>query len=529
MSIKRSTSLITAFFISLALLITGCSASQDEKSGGSSNELRVAISLGDASGLDIAHEFADAQLLIVPLWGDTLIHSDSKDPTKLEPGLAKSWEANADATEYTVVLRDDVKFSTGKTMTADDVKFTVDRSRYIEGSPSSLLTNIKEVTVVDDHTVKFILNLSDSSFPAVLGIVYISPMDSAEAKKHGAVAEQGAATSDTAQEWLNANTIGTGPYMLESWDKNQKMTFKRNPNYYGDPPAYDKVTLVDVRSSATQSQLVSKGDVDIALDIDPDAAKSMGDGVKVLSDPSYNLIYMFLNNKNPAAPQLADPRVRQAIQHAINYDEIGQGLAGGAKRPAAVVPLGFQGSDAVKPATYDPNKAKSLLAEAGVTSMSLDVTFANMVLYGISLKTLWEKVSEDLSKVGITLNLLPVEYDAWLAKMQKGELTMSSSLWAPDYFDSATYFDVFGRNDGLVGKRAGINLPQNQGIFDQYLATTDKSKREDLATKLITNMRDDASLIPFVQPNKIIVHGTNITGVAYSPTQVLTIREIKPA
>lgn len=182
-----------------------------------------------------------------------------------------------------------------------------------------------------------------------------------------------------------------------------------------------------------------------------------------------------------------------------------------------------------KSASHHCFKAKSLMAEAGVSTMALDVTFANMVLYGISLKTLWEKVSEDLSKIGITLNLLPVKYDDWLGKMQKGELSMSSSLWAPDYFDSATYFDVLGRNDGLVAKRAGVNLPQNQALFDQYLATTDKPKRDDIAKQLVTNMRDDASLIPFVQPNKIIVYGDTITGVGYSPTQVLTIKDIKPA
>ena len=527
---RRRTAGCIALLLSVALAVAGCSAGANEKSSaGNTKDLRIAMALGDASGLDPARQLADAQQLIIPLWGDTLVDVDQKNPTKIVPALAESWESSDDAKSFTFKLRKDVKFSTGAPMTAKDVKYSLDRVKYIAGPPSFKLSDVTAVTAVDDYTVKIDIANPDSSFVARMATQYFAVLDSADLAKNGGSDQPDAATADKASEYLDAKTIGTGPYMLKSWDRNQQMVFEKNPNYWGSKPVYDQITLKDVRTAATQSQLIAKGDVDIAMDIDPDTAKSAASGVKTVSEQSYNLIYLALNNVAPGVPELANPKVRQAIQKAIDYDGISKGLAEGAPRPAAMVPLGFQGSKDVKPTAYNVEDAKKLMAEAGVTSLAFDVKYANVTWYGVPQKTLWEKLAADLSKIGITVTLQPVEYDAWVTAFRNHEIPMTTGLWAPDYFDSSGYLDVFGRQQGLVAARVSAAIPGGEELYQEYLATVDSDKRKGVAADQIEVMKDDASIVPIVQPNKIILYSDTLTGVSYSPNKQVTIASIKPA
>ena len=530
MSARRKYVSGIGFLLAMVLTLSACSAGANEKSStGDTKDLRIAVALGDAVSIDPARVLADAMQLITPLWGDTLVDVTQDDPTKLRPALAESWEASEDAKSYTLHLRKGVKFSTGATLTAKDVKFSLERFKNVGGSPAFMLGGLQDVTVVDDNTVKIELDAPDSSFIARLAAPNIVILDSSDLAQHGGSAATDAVTSDTSQSYLDSATVGTGPYKLKSWDRNQKMVFERNPDYWGTKGTYDQVTLLDVRTPATQAQLIAKGDVDIAMDIDPDTAKSAASGVKVSSTPSYNLIYLAVNNAAPGVPELGNAKVRQAIQMAVDYDGISKGLADGAKRPAAVVPLGFQGSDDVTPAKYDVEGAKKLMAEAGVNSLTLPVVYANVTWYGVPQKTLWEKLAADLSAIGITVDLKPVEYTEWATQFRANTIPLTSGLWAPDFYDSSGYLDVFGRNDGALAKRVSMNLPEGEDKYDEYLSTTEQEQRTSIATDLVKLMKTDASYIPIVQPNKLILYRDALTGVDYSPNKQITIATIKPA
>ena len=173
--------------------------------------------------------------------------------------------------------------------------------------------------------------------------------------------------------------------------------------------------------------------------------------------------------------------------------------------------------------------AKQLMQDAGKgDGFSVDVTFANYAPYGVPLTTLWEKLADDLSKIGITLNLKPVEYDAWLEAFRGGGLQMTSSIWAPDFLDVTNYLDWFGSPDSPVAKRVGFTSTESGDLFKQVVATTDPAKREDLSAQAATIMRDDGSLIPLVQPNSIIVYGDKIGNVVYSPNHQIELIDITP-
>lgn len=515
----------------LALSLTACGSGSDSESENAAGELRIGIALGDLATFDPARVLADAMQLVIPMYAETLVDVDQDNPKKVLPNLATSWEASGDLQTYTFELRDDVEFTSGNPMTAEDVKFSLERVKNIQGASAFKMGIVEAVNVVDKHTVEFVLTGPDSSFPSRMAAPYLSVFDSQVLQENGAVSDESAVTADEAQEFMDETTAGTGPYELDEWRRNSEVVFVAKDDYWGEAPAFDTIVLEDIRDASTQAQLVQQGDIDIAMDIEPDTAASLEgtDGIEVVTEPSYNINYLAMNHESSEVPELADDRVRQAIQMAVDYDGISQALADGAPRPAAVVPLGLVGSDAVEPIGYDPEVARELLEEAGVTDLAMDVEFANATWYGVAQQSLWEKLQSDFSKVGITVNIRPVEYEKWIADYRAGEYAITSGLWAPEDFDSSSYFDPFGREAGIYGERTQMDFPIGQQLYEEYLAEKDPAVREKIAAELITEMRDDATLIPLFQANKILVHSDAVSGVQYSPNKQIRLVDIRPS
>ena len=515
----------------MALSLTACGGGSDDESKNDASELRIGIGLGDLATFDPARVLADAMQLVLPMYAETLVDVDQDDPTTVIPNLATEWSASEDLKSYTFKLRDDVTFPSGRTMTAEDVKFSLERVKNIQGASAFKMGIVDKVNVVDDTTVEFQLTGPDSSFPSRMAAPYLSVFDSEVLQENGAVADETAVDSDDAQAFMDETTVGTGPYELDEWRRNSEVVFSLRDDYWGEAPAFETVVLEDIRDASTQAQLVERGDIDIAMDIEPDTAASLEgkDGVKVVTEPSFNINYLAMNHKSKDAPELADERVRKAIQMAVDYDGISEALADGAPRPAAVVPIGFVGSDQVEPVAYDPDGAKALLEEAGVSGLELSVDFANVTWYGVSQQSLWEKLQSDFDKVGIKVTIRPVEYENWIAGYRAGEFSITSGLWAPEDFDSSSYFDPFGREEGIYGERTSMDFPIGQKLYEQYLAEKDPAAREDIVVELITAMRDSATLIPVFQANKFLVHSDAVTGVRYSPNKQIRLSEIKPS
>jgi peptide/nickel transport system substrate-binding protein len=498
--------------------------------GAPTGELKIAASMADPAPLDPPRAFADINGLLQPLFGEPLVTIAPATPTKILPDLADSWTVSDDGLTYAFKLHDGVKFSSGNSMTADDVVFSFNRLKNLQGSVAFVLDGTASIVATDPSTVTITLSAPDSAFLAKITNSALMVLDSKTLKANGGVSDETAKDADKAEEFLNTTTVGTGPYMLKEWKRNERIVFSANPNYTGaSKPAYETITVQDVREPATQAQLLQGGSVDLATNIDSDTAAGLkgASGVKVDTVRSVNLLYVALNQKAPSP--FADPKVRQAVQKAIDYAGIGA-LTGTTDRPAAVIPLGLQGIDKVTPVATDVDGAKQLLADAGYASgFSVDVTYANYAPYGVPLTTLWEKIAADLAKVNITLNLKPVEYDAWLQAFRAGGLPMTSSIWAPDFLDVTNYLDWFGSPDSPVCKRVGFNSPEVGQLFQEVKATTDAAKRDSLSAEAATKMRDDASLIPVVQPNSIIVYRTSISNVLYSPNHQIELTAIKPA
>src|SRR5438105_10667482 len=186
-----------------------------------SQNLIIAIDQSDVKTLDPAREFEFAAAFVDLNVYDTLVTQKGPDDlTTYVPVLAKEWKISPDGKEYTFTLRDDVKFASGNPVTAEDVKFSLLRLKNIKGNPGWMMDPLKEVQVIDKTTVKTVLTDSFADWLAVLAGPNSGIVDSKLVTQNGGSAAEGADQSDKAEEWLNQNSAGSGPFMIKGWQKN---------------------------------------------------------------------------------------------------------------------------------------------------------------------------------------------------------------------------------------------------------------------------------------------------------------------
>ena len=279
--------------------------------------------------------------------------------TELEGDLAKSWSMSKDRLVYTFKLRDNIKWHKGfGKVTAHDVKFSFDR--IIDPNTRSVYwgevgTTVKEVKVVDDLTVEVHLKDPDATFlhrcarPKPVAIVCQKAVE-----KYG---------RDFAR-----NPIGSGPFVFESMSR-EEVVLTANKEYYEGPPKIEKVIFKTIPDTDTRVMSLIKGESNFMIFLPPDQpvvdrVKASGCKVKMID---YGVWIMLLIN--PRVEPLGDLRVRRAIAHAIDKDEMINHvfLAGTADRLESLVPKGYFGhtEEGLRRYNYDPQKAKELLAEAG--------------------------------------------------------------------------------------------------------------------------------------------------------------------
>src|SRR5258707_4062498 len=227
----------------------------------------------------------------------------------------------------------------------------------------------KEVRVCDKTTVRTILSESFGDWLAVLWGPNSGIIDSKRVTQNGGTADDAADTTDKAEEWLNQNSAGSGPFILKGWQKNNVISLERNPTYFLGAPKLAKVDVRDVPSPATQKLQVETGDVDVALSLTPDLIDTLkgNPNVKVTLGQSLDNLYMGLTTDPAINPNLAKKEVRQAIRAAIDYDGVLALTNNQAIRGPAVYSIGLLGltqadADSLNP-KYDVEKANQLLEQ----------------------------------------------------------------------------------------------------------------------------------------------------------------------
>ncbi len=436
---------------------------------------------------------------------------DPERPDLFEPLLADGMpETSADGTEVTIKLRPGVTFQhTGTEMTATDWVFTLNRAKNLKGNPAFLATDYWDsVEAVDPLTLRFTLGTPNPALVPILSIPFLGVLDSAAVMEQGATDAADAAETDTAQEYLNENSHGTGPFTMAQWDVTGEVILERNEGYWGEAPVLARLIWRNIEDANSQLQAVQAGEVDIAYSLDPDAAAGVKDdpSLQVLTSATLAIEYLAMNQTEEVGGPLANRDVRLAIAQAVDYDGIISGLlAGAALRPASVVPLPLPGSEEVQPEAYqtDLDAARASFAASGVGEAELTLSYGagEVAFGGVDLETLVTKIQADVQQIeGLTITLNPMDPNTRITEFRAGALQFTISPWGPDYPDVQGYVEPFGRSNTVVANRIGYANPRVDQLLDQAASEPKAAARASIYADVQRTLIEDAPYVVLYQP-----------------------------
>jgi peptide/nickel transport system substrate-binding protein len=482
--------------------------------------LIIARNIDDMVTNDPSRTFEWTSQIIDHVAYETLVTVEPPDVAKIQPRLATKWEVSADGTTYTFTLRPGVKFASGNPLTAADVKFSFMRLKNLKDNPAFFMDDVKDVVVVNDSTVRVVLSAPNVSFLAVLAAVPTGIVDSKTVIARGGTDAENAKDVDKATEWLNQNSAGSGPYVLKGWTKNVEAVMERNPNYWGPKAPFARIVFRHVKSGSTQREMLERGDVDVAMDFDPDLAAAVKGNarINVVEGLTMNQVYLGLTASAANSKELSDKRVRQAISYAIDYDGIINGLLRGAgDRAPGLIPFGLLGVDKAMNRKQDVAKAKALLAEAGYPGgFAVKFTYYQGLL-GAPAEAVAAKIQSDLAAVGIRVTLDPKERTVAFSEYRGGKSIMILSGWSPDFLDPDPYADAFYKTGGIVPKRLHWTSPRATDLTLTARKEQDPAKRAALYREIQQIGLDESPHVMLVQPKNYVGVSPSLKGYAIHP------------
>lgn len=491
-------------------------------SGGAADTLVIAIA-EDTASLDPGRAFETLPSILHKATYQTLVTFPPDSVESVIPNLASSWEISEDGLVYTFTLDENARFSDGAPVTAEDVVFSFNRMKNITGNPSFLASGIASVEAPDAATVVLTLSKPDPSILAKLVFGAFSVVNQAAVTAQGGTDAEDAATADTAESWLNANSAGSGPYLLEKWDPGIETVLVRNENYWGEPAKIARVIFRNIPEAATQKLQLEAGDIDIAMDLASDQVPSLEGNadVTVYQGLSDTLIFLKGNYNPEIGDAFSNPKVMEAVRYALDYE--GLRLLGGGEsvNPAAMLPVGFLGAfPANSGVQRDVEKAKSLLEEAGYGGgLEAELAYPDFTFAGVNFGTFAQKVQADLNEAGFNITLAPSEVQVALQNYRDGLEPFGLWLWLPDYRDSLDYIEFLP--DGVVGTRTGwVEATADADILalrDALAVETDDAVREGMFGEMQTYLTEKGPFAPLLQPGLQIGLRSNVEGFVYNP------------
>jgi peptide/nickel transport system substrate-binding protein len=477
---------------------------------------------GSAADLDGASDELASSANIARNIQETLLTFAGSSITKYKPVLATSWSSTNGGKVYTVHLRHGVTFHTGRTMTAADVVYSLQRT-VLAGQVNSYLlsrffTHIKtQIKAVDKYTVRFTLDRPSPFFLASLADEYVCAiMDSTALKQH-------VKKNDYGHAWAQTADIGTGPYIIKSWQRSQQVVLTRFKNYWGgwNGPHFSTIIVKTVPESSTRRELVEKGSADLTFQLTPQdyAVMKSEKGINIAAPYATEVSYAVMTQAGP----LKSPYARQAMSYAMDYNALLQSaLKGYGRRAFGPIPqalLGFH-----KGFVYNTNlqKAKALFLKGGDKP---GTTFTYTYAPGPVNEFTGRILQAQLSQIGYNLKLQQVDeatfngifYGSEPASKRPNIMPFG---WWPDYNDP---YDM--ANSLVNSKLAAPNGP-NAGMYhdskvDSLLTkmanesgstlTKDAATLQDLTTRI------DPPALWLAEPAEVTVTHGNVKGLVANP------------
>lgn len=438
------------------------------------------------------------------------------DHDRLTPELAESWAMAADGSSVVFTLRDGATFHSGNAVTAEDVKWSLDRAVTLPGFPKSQmnagsLLEPRQFEVLDPRRIRVTWLRPDKLLVPNLATAIPCIYDSKLLK------EKATTPDPWAVEFARANSAGGGAFRVASWRPGQETVLERFAAWKSGPHrSVQRIVIREVPSAATRRALIERGDADVLLDLPPKDFSELIQARRATVFPTPMAHAWRFLGMNTTQKPFDDKRVRQAVAFAMPYDDIfkaamferGKPLWGGPAEPAELT------WPAPTPYRTDLERAKTLLAAAGLPN-GFETTFH----LDISQATLHEPIGlllqEGLAKVGIrvTLEKVPAgQLRGQLAQKRLPFFVEDFGAWfsAPDYF----FFLAYHGSNGVWNSANYIDAEMTQ-MIDQARGERDSTTYAGLIKRMFMKAFDDIPYIPLVQPFQDVAVKNNVTGHRY--------------
>ena len=463
---------------------------------------------------------------------DRLVHFEPGG-TRIVPGLAHSWEISEDGLEYTFHLRRGVKFHTTPDFTpsrdfnAQDVVFSILRQRdeehpyndstvypasyeYFQGMAMS--ETLRDVIAVDDYTVKFVLQRPEAPFLANLAMDFASILSQEYAER--LLAEE---TPDR----LNLNPVGTGPYRLERYRRNDIVLYRAHPEYWaGKAPTENLIFAITPNASVRYERLRS-GECHVISYPNPADIGAMrrDPGIRVLEQEGLNVGYVAFNTL--MAP-FDNPTVRRALIMAINrevlVDRVFRGTGIVARNP---IPPGLWSyNDEVRDYPYDPDRARELLAEAGVSGLKMRLWALPISRpYNPNGRLTAELIQSDWAEIGVEAEIVTLEWGLYLELSASRDRDGAVMLgWTSDNGDPDNFLGLLLGCNGVGGSnRANWCDDRFDRLIRRARTLSDRNERVPLYERAQVIFHEQAPWVPLAHS---IVHEairSNVRGYRINP------------
>jgi peptide/nickel transport system substrate-binding protein len=447
--------------------------------------------------------------------------------TKIVPGLAESFSANPESTEFTFKLRAGLKFGDGTAFDASVVKWTIDRVVSLGGDPSWLVSDfVKEVAVVDAMTVKFVLKGPIAYFPALVATVPYHPLNPN-------VYPVDKIVKDPA-ELKGGKLDGLGPYRIASFKRDQEVVLEANPNYWGPKPSIARIIIKYFADASTLRLAIEKGEIDLAFKtLNPsDIADLTAKGaLTVFALPGPYIRYLCFETSQSI---FKDKVLRQAVAALINRPDINQKVFLGQNAPLySMVPAGMiYHSENFKDALGDGNVAlaEKLLGSLGYSAakpFEFDLWYTPSH-YGDTEVNLAEVMKVQLESTPfIKVTIKNAEWATYKEQWKNKQMPAFLLGWYPDYLDPDNYTAAFAGTSGSAGMGINFSDPAWDALFTKEQTSTVEADRAAVFAQVQQQWTVDVPTAPIFQGNLYVFTRKNVTGVKIGPTLIFNYDQLQ--
>jgi ABC-type transport system substrate-binding protein len=447
----------------------------------------------------------------------------------VQPALAQSWDISDDGRTYTFRLRSGARFAEGRPITSEDVRYSLERAtdpalgrvlpaatylNDIEGVTEKLRGEADEISglrIVDDATVEITLVGPRSYFLSKLTHPSAFVVDRFDVEAGGA-------------DWTQSPNA-SGPFEIESWQRNETMVLRRNENYFGNLARLDRVTFLIGAAASNSLVLYEQDEIDI-VEVPSYALARVQDENNPLSEELVREPQLSLNfiGMNVTVPPFDDPLVREAFTLLLDRQLIAEVTLNESVQPAyGILPPGIPGyNEDLSTTEANIERARELLAESGYGSAE---TLPPIVAYGGGWTTTLREVARD--ELGIEIEVRDYEsFGDYLNALDEQDFALFSFGWIADYPDPENFLSVLFRT-GSGENMTDYANPEVDALLDEAAATEDEARRYELYQEAEQRILEDAPLIPIYHDVQYTLVKPYVRGLHITPMGILDLSTVE--